>query len=371
MEKIVITRPHQIVASLAELAVQINAEHGNVEAAIRDGLAHARQAGALLLQAKAKVSHGDWLLWLEQNCKATPRTAQRYMELSQHWEEVIAMGGETLGLHGTLKLLHQKDDPDGSNATRASHLPATLAFYHDNGFINEDVLAQLLDLAPDYGPEIITTFPFSEVQVSHEGDWFLLNLIRPLDHPPLWPFPRHGIATPGNAAVATATRIFIEDGRARGAKVAQWELTAFWFASTMVHFADAFPEFVQRFASILHNNLAAWRESFRTALVMVARLPPHVFLGDEEDAIWWGYHSDLRHAGVIRAAEELATNPGAYPALFQSSEAGFADWKRLGSYPMPSCKQGRLNRFTADETESIAEGAQTPVGPTQTAQDGE
>ena len=265
----------------------------------------------------------------------------------------------------------QKNDPGGSNATRASHLPATLAYYHDNGYVNEDALTQLLDLALDYGPEIITSFPFSEVQVLHEGDWFLLNLIRPLDHPPLWPFLRHGIATPGNAAVATATRIFIEDGHARSAKVAQWELTAFWFASTMVHFADASPKFAQRFASILHNSLAVWRESFRTALVMVARFPPHVFLGDEEDAIWWGYHSDLRHAGVISAAEELATNPGAYPALFQSSEAGFADWKRLGSYPLPSCKQGRLDRFTADETESAAEGAQTLFGPTQTTQDGE
>jgi hypothetical protein len=341
--------PCQIVASLAELAVQINAEHGHVEAAIHDGLAHARRAGVLLFQAKAKVSHGDWLQWLELNCKATPRTAQRYIQLTEHWEEVIGKGGHSLGLHGALRLLHRKDDPEGSNATCASHLPATLAYYHDNGFMNEDALAQLLDLALDYGPEIFTTFPFSEVHVPPEGDWFLFNLIRPLDHPPLWPFLRHGIATPGNAAVAIAMRIFIEDGRARGPKIAQWELTAFWFASTMVHFADEFPEFAQRFASYLHDALAIWRESFRTALVMVARLPPHVFLGDEEDAIWWGYHSDLRHAGVIRAAEAMATNPGAYPVLFQSSEAGFADWTRLGSYPLPSCRQGRLDRLISDE----------------------
>jgi hypothetical protein len=97
MDNIINTRPHQIEASLAELAAQINAEHGLAETAIREGLSHARQAGMRLLQGKARIPHGNWLPWLKANCRqGNPRTAQRYMRLAEHWEEVVTRGGETL-----------------------------------------------------------------------------------------------------------------------------------------------------------------------------------------------------------------------------------------------------------------------------------
>src|SRR5690348_5927797 len=103
MENIIITRPHETVASLAELAIQINVEHGHVETAIRDGLAHARQAGVLLLQAKSRVPHGNWLAWLEAICRAKPRTASQYMRIAQNWDKIVAKGGESLSLRGAEK----------------------------------------------------------------------------------------------------------------------------------------------------------------------------------------------------------------------------------------------------------------------------
>ena len=63
-------------ATLPALAAAINAEHRQAETALHDGLRHAVEAGRLLLEAKAKVSHGEWLPWLESNFDGTKRTAR-------------------------------------------------------------------------------------------------------------------------------------------------------------------------------------------------------------------------------------------------------------------------------------------------------
>jgi hypothetical protein len=76
-------------APLADLAVQINAEHRQFEDAISSSLANARKAGELLPQAKGQLRHGKWLLWLRENRQVTPRTAQRYMLVASRWEELV------------------------------------------------------------------------------------------------------------------------------------------------------------------------------------------------------------------------------------------------------------------------------------------
>ena len=43
---------------------------------------HARLAGVLLLEVKAKLEHGQFLPWLEQHVLFTARTAQRYMAIA-------------------------------------------------------------------------------------------------------------------------------------------------------------------------------------------------------------------------------------------------------------------------------------------------
>jgi Protein of unknown function (DUF3102) len=43
--------------------------------------------GDLLIQQKAKLEHGDWLLWLETNVDFTPRTAQNYIRLHEERQE--------------------------------------------------------------------------------------------------------------------------------------------------------------------------------------------------------------------------------------------------------------------------------------------
>jgi hypothetical protein len=349
MDNIVLTKQSQAM-SLTELAVQINAEHGHVETAVRNGLEHARQAGLLLLQAKTRVPYGNWLSWLETHCKVTSRTAQRYMEIAENWEQLVAKGGESLGLKGALKLLSRTDDPKEPNTTPVSYLPPALAYYHQKGVIDDDALGQLLELEQDYGLEILTNLCFSPPPEEIRDAWWLLNEIRPLDHPSLWPFPVKD-ETPGGIALTAATRIFLDDGHAREGKVPQWEVTAFWFGSTMMQFAAASPKFAEEFSSILRHHLKVWRESFRTALVVVGCLGPDFLKGDDAVDIYWGYRSDLRHAGALEAALEIKENPTGHTALSNSMEAGFDDIDQHGSYVLPSNMQGRLDHCTEIEVE--------------------
>jgi len=52
------------LATLVDLAARINAAHDQAAGALRSGLEHARRAGELLIEAKARVPHGQWLPWL-------------------------------------------------------------------------------------------------------------------------------------------------------------------------------------------------------------------------------------------------------------------------------------------------------------------
>src|SRR4051794_22118658 len=49
---------------LEDLANRINQEHAQAEAHFKMGLEHALEAGRLLLEAKSRLDHGDWLPWL-------------------------------------------------------------------------------------------------------------------------------------------------------------------------------------------------------------------------------------------------------------------------------------------------------------------
>ena len=68
---------------LDQLAQRINDEHEKANAAFEKGLGHALTAGQLLLEAKSKVKHGEWLDWLRDNCTVSERSAQLYMRTAR------------------------------------------------------------------------------------------------------------------------------------------------------------------------------------------------------------------------------------------------------------------------------------------------
>ena len=68
--------PLEASNSLADLAARIKIEHTAVSVSLKQSVQHGIAAGALLLEAKAKLNkHGQWLPWLRDHCSMSERTA--------------------------------------------------------------------------------------------------------------------------------------------------------------------------------------------------------------------------------------------------------------------------------------------------------
>ncbi|WP_218510618.1 DUF3102 domain-containing protein [Variovorax sp. dw_308] len=65
------------------IAADINRFHELACKRAEEAVDHAKQAGLLLLEAKAALKHGEWLPWLEQNIFVSARQVQRYMQVAQ------------------------------------------------------------------------------------------------------------------------------------------------------------------------------------------------------------------------------------------------------------------------------------------------
>jgi hypothetical protein len=94
---------------LDELATRINASHRQFLEAVRGSLEHARQAGVLLVQAKEKVKAAErsWERWVQENCRFTLSTAQRYMRVAEHYHRLLELVEDLgrLSLTRALRLL--------------------------------------------------------------------------------------------------------------------------------------------------------------------------------------------------------------------------------------------------------------------------
>ena len=60
-------------------------------------MAHYRTAGAMLLEAKAQVPHGEWKHWVDQNFHLSHNTAKIYMQLAAHGQKANALAFSSLG----------------------------------------------------------------------------------------------------------------------------------------------------------------------------------------------------------------------------------------------------------------------------------
>jgi hypothetical protein len=94
-------------AALENLAEQINAEHRAFKTALTTAVERGIRAGELLTEAKSRCKHGEWLPWLQENFEGAPRTAQEYMRLYAHRDEIRAKYADSahLSVSGALKEL--------------------------------------------------------------------------------------------------------------------------------------------------------------------------------------------------------------------------------------------------------------------------
>jgi hypothetical protein len=84
--------------SLIDLAARIDAEHDAFVVSMQKALAYAIAAGELLMEAKAKLKHGQWLPWISEHCSVPERTCQHYMRLASHARELEAKSASVADL---------------------------------------------------------------------------------------------------------------------------------------------------------------------------------------------------------------------------------------------------------------------------------
>lgn len=92
--------PHSVVVEINRLYDEAQRLTAESRTSLHAALAAAWSAGRLLLEEKKRVHRlmggGAWLLWLEQNFRGTPRTAQNYMRLAREITDVATLHGLSL-----------------------------------------------------------------------------------------------------------------------------------------------------------------------------------------------------------------------------------------------------------------------------------
>lgn len=131
-------------SQLANLAQRIQAEHQAVIAAVRSTAEHAMAAGDLLIEAKAKVNHGGWQLWLKEHCAFSERTAQLYMRLAGNRTAIESKAQRVadLTLREAIKVISAPSRPQSPPSSTAQ----TIAASPTRKVSHRDLLALWLDL---------------------------------------------------------------------------------------------------------------------------------------------------------------------------------------------------------------------------------
>lgn len=105
---------------IRSLAKQIQAEHEAAERDIRSALSHAVRAGELLIEAKAKVKHGEWGAWLAENFEFSQQWAAGYMRLAKADPAQIE---SAVSVRGALKELAEPADDPQPESSAPDYVP--------------------------------------------------------------------------------------------------------------------------------------------------------------------------------------------------------------------------------------------------------
>jgi len=104
--------PEQIPAE--SLVAEINLLHDEAERHAGMAVVYAARCGEKLIKAKAAVGHGQWIPWLEANCRVSRRQASRYMRLAKEMPELIGANGTSTshlpGMEHAIALLSATDE---------------------------------------------------------------------------------------------------------------------------------------------------------------------------------------------------------------------------------------------------------------------
>ena len=105
-----ITTTDYTALDLPSLAFAIVSENACAIRTAKTAVDHAIRCGEMLIAAKAKVPHGEWESWLEENAEVSLRTSQRYMRLASNTTSVSLLDGD-MGIAEALEMISTPTAP--------------------------------------------------------------------------------------------------------------------------------------------------------------------------------------------------------------------------------------------------------------------
>jgi hypothetical protein len=106
------------VCELDTIAERINEFADAAGKSCADAVVSAAKCGSELLKAKAAMKHGQWLPWLESNCRVKKVQATKYMRLAKEMPELLESNvhfGEHLpSINHAVAMLGQRKKADGT-----------------------------------------------------------------------------------------------------------------------------------------------------------------------------------------------------------------------------------------------------------------
>ena len=327
------------------------------------------------------VGEDGWWSWFDNHIDCSRALARANMG-------IFRQGIQGASYDDVLKMLdHESRLYDESLAPATDQrppLPEPLAILRRAGLLDDESVAVLLAIHDDLGPEVLQYIgPEAKEAPSIEvvDVPFLLNVLRPLSQPTLWPGPQFmilpdeklSVSPAVRSAVLEAARQFVDElFRTPRGQVLRWEAVALWYASATIMLHSVLPDPAEyTVAWILHHHLASWRESIHAAL-FVFRFIDMPEGGKSENTCvpaseWWGYFSDLRHAGLLDAAKAIKErHADRYPNLAAGNMRFGHDVLVRGSFALPSSRRTGLDKGEIRPIKEAETGETTGTGNDQT-----
>lgn len=76
---------------ISDAGAELDRLHKSIEGKLRSTVQDAIRAGEILTQVKGRLSHGDFLPWLQVNCSFSQRTAYNYIGVYSHSDKIASV----------------------------------------------------------------------------------------------------------------------------------------------------------------------------------------------------------------------------------------------------------------------------------------
>lgn len=100
--------PPHFPDSLPDLAARIHTSYGTAMRHARDWIREARACGDLLIAAKKRVKHGEWLPWLNVHFPGSADTAENWMKIAHNWWRLSEDVSRLTSVDAALKILREE-----------------------------------------------------------------------------------------------------------------------------------------------------------------------------------------------------------------------------------------------------------------------